>query len=109
MSEFERPKRVAVFEGKARVGEVFKNFVHLQLRPEDFSSPLSLQMALTRVYEGLMRALSEGPKKSYVAEVRFVDSLGQSVVIGVDLGPSPPPFSSNTVKARVVIELFEEE
>lgn len=109
MSEHEESKKIIVFEGHARIGEIMKGFTQIQLKPEDFSSPLALQMALSRIYEGLMKALNEGPRKSFVAEVRFTDSLGQSIAVGVDLGPTPPPFSKNVVKARVIIELYEEE
>lgn len=109
MSEMGESKKVIIFEGQARIGEIMKGFTQIQLRPEDFSSPLALQMALTRIYEGLMRAMSEGPRRTFVAEVRFTDSLGQAVAVGVDLGSTPPPFSKNVVKARVIIELYEEE
>lgn len=109
MEERDLSRKVVVFEGTAKLGEIIKSFAQIQLRPEDFASPLSLQMAFSRIYESMMKALSEGPKKSFVAEVRFIDSLGQNVTVGVDLGSSPPPFSKNIVKARIMIELYEEE
>ena len=102
-------KRLAIFEGEARVGEVIQGLQAIQLRPEDFSSPVALQMAISRIYEALMKAFESGPRKRYVAEVRFTDSLGNPVVIAVDLGETPPPFAKDRVKARVVIELYEEE
>ncbi len=107
--ESEKPKRLAVFEGEARVGEVLSGLQAIQLRPEDFSSPVALQMALSRIYEAVMKAFQEGLRKRYVAEVRFRDSLGNQVVFAVDLGESPPPFSKDRVKARVVVEIYEEE
>jgi len=105
----EQVKKVAVFEGKARIGEVMGGLANIQLKPEDFSSPIALQMAFSRIYEGVIKALEEGPKKRYVAEVKMTDSLGNQVVIGIDLGEAPPPFSSSEVKARITVELFEEE
>ena len=102
-------KRIALFEGKARIGEIMGNLASIQLRPEDFSSPVALQMALTRIYDALMKSFEQGMKKKYVAEVRFTDSLGNPVVIAVDLGETPPPFSSREVKAKVYIEISEEE
>lgn len=105
----EPPKKIAVFEGKARVGEVMGNLASIQLRPEDFTSPIALQMALTRIYDALMKSLQEGVKKKYIAEVRFEDSMGNLVSIAVDLGETPPPFSKREVKAKVYIELSEEE
>jgi hypothetical protein len=105
----EHVKKVIVFDGKARIGEVMGGLTNIQFRPEDFSSPIAMQMAFSRIYEGVIKALEEGPKKRYVAEVKMTDSLGNQVVIGVDLGESPPPFSKSEVKARVTIELFEEE
>uniref|UniRef100_A0A7J3ZKY0 Uncharacterized protein n=1 Tax=Fervidicoccus fontis TaxID=683846 RepID=A0A7J3ZKY0_9CREN len=105
----EKPKKMAIYEGEARIGEVMKGLAQIQLRPEDFTSPVAMQMALSRIYEALMRTLHEGPRKTFVAEIRFTDSLGQTVVFAVDLGESPPPFQSNRVKARITVEMFEEE
>ena len=102
-------KRLAIFEGEARVGEVVQGLQAIQLRPEDLASPVALQMAISRIYEAVMKAFEEGLKKRYVAEVRFTDSLGNPVIIAVDLGDTPPPFAKDKVKARVVIELYEEE
>ena len=105
----EAPKRLAIFEGNARIGEVVQGLQAIQLRPEDLSSPVALQMAISRIYEAVMKAFEGGFKKRYVAEVRFTDSLGNPVVVAVDLGDSPPPFSKDRVKARVVIEIYEDE
>ncbi|MEB3757881.1 MAG: hypothetical protein GSR82_01855 [Desulfurococcales archaeon] len=102
-------KTKAVFEGEARIGEVMGGFQAIRLSPEDMSSPLSFQMALTRIYESLMKSLEEGPKKKYFAEVRFKDDMGNPVVISIDLGDKPPLFSSDKVKARVLVEIYEEE
>ncbi|AFH43035.1 hypothetical protein IOK49_04910 [Fervidicoccus fontis] len=105
MEEF---KKTVEFEGKAKVGEMLGGLANIQLKPEDFSSPIALQMAISRMYEGILKAFEEGPKKKYIAEVRFTDSLGNQVSIGIDLGENPPPFSKQEVKARIIIELFEE-
>jgi len=102
-------KRITVFEGKARIGTVIGNLAQVQLRPEDLSSPIAFQMALSRIYEAVMKAVESGLKKIYVAEIRFRDSLGNNVVFAVNLGESPPPFSKDVVKARIVVEIFEEE
>jgi hypothetical protein len=56
-----------------------------------------------------MKAFEQGPRKRYVAEVRFTDSLGNTVAFAVDLGETPPPFSKDKVKARIIVEIFEEE
>jgi hypothetical protein len=98
------------YEGEAKIGKVMKNIATITLKPEDLASPVSLQMAFTRIYESIMRMIEEGgPRATYVAEVRFTDDLGNPVVIAVDLGEELPPFSSSKVKARVRVELFEEE
>ncbi|NOZ88510.1 MAG: hypothetical protein GXO15_01145 [Crenarchaeota archaeon] len=102
-------KRLAIFEGEARVGEVMQGLQAIALRPEDFSSPVALQMALSRIYEAMVKALEQGPKKRYVAEVRFRDSMGNPVIVAVDLGETPPPFTRDRVKARIVIEIYEDE
>ncbi len=99
---------VKVFEGEARVGQMLKGLEVVQLRPEDFQSPVALQMALSRIYDAVLRMMQEGPRKVYVAEVRFRDDLGNTVVFAVELGESPPPFTSERVKARIVVELYEE-
>ncbi len=110
MSEEEHGFKVLrVFEAKAKIGQVLNGAQHLVLKPEDLSSPISFQMAITRIMDTLMKSLQEGPKRRYVAEIRFKDSLGNPVILAIDLGESPPPFSKNEVKARIIIELFEEE
>ncbi len=97
------------FEGDAKIGKVMKDFLRLSLKPEDFSSPVSLQMAISRLYEGMMRMMEQGgPKPTYVAEIRFTDDMGNPVVLAVDLGPETPPFSKDRVKARIRVELYEE-
>ncbi len=102
-------KRLAIFEGEARVGEIMQGMQAIQLRPEDFTSPVALQMAITRIYKAFFEAFESGPKKRYVAEVRFTDSMGNQVAFAVDLGEAPPPFSRDRVKARIVVEIYEEE
>ncbi len=98
-----------VFEGTARIGEVMSTFKSVALRPEDFSSPVALQMALTRIYDTIMKSIMETPKKTFVAEIRFTDSMGNAVVFTADLGESPPPLPGARVKARITIELLEEK
>jgi hypothetical protein len=107
----EREKGVSrVYEGSARVGRIVKNFATVTLKPEDFSSPVAFQMAISRIYESMIKMFeSGGPKPTYVAEVRFTDDLGNSVVFAVDLGPTTPPFSGEKVKARIYVEIYEEE
>lgn len=99
-----------VYEGSARVGKIIKSFATITLKPEDFSSPIAFQMAISRIYESMVKMFESGaPKPSYVAEVRFTDDLGNTVVFAVDLGSSTPPFSGDKVKARIYVELYEEE
>ncbi len=98
-----------VFEGTARIGEVMSTFKSITLRPEDFASPIALQMALTRIYDTLMRSITETPKKTFVAEIRFTDSVGNTIVFAADLGTSPPPLPGVKVKARITVELLEEK
>ncbi|GAB6147768.1 hypothetical protein [Stetteria hydrogenophila] len=98
------------FEGEARIGKAMKNLATVTLRPEDFSSPIALQMALSRIYESIAKMFeSGGPRPTYVAEVRFTDDLGNAVAFAVDLGEAPPPFSKDRVRARIIVELYEEE
>jgi hypothetical protein len=98
------------FEGNAKIGRILKNMASITLKPEDFSSPISLQMALSRMYESLMKIFeSGGPKPRYVAEVRFTDDLGNPVSFAVDLGEELPPFTREKIKARIIVQLYEDE
>ncbi|BCU71136.1 hypothetical protein [Stygiolobus caldivivus] len=104
-----QPSYKVQFEGKAKIGEIMGGFIPIQLKPEDLASPISFQMALSRIYEELMKSLNQGPSKKYVAEVKFTDSLGNPVVVGVDLGQSIPPLSNKEVKVKITIEFYDEE
>ena len=105
----EESKKTIIFEGEAKIGYVQLPTVTLSLEPEDLESPLSLQMALSRIMEEISKALESPPEGKYVAEVKFKDHLNKPVFVAVDLGKSLPPFSKNKVKARIIIELYEEE
>jgi len=109
MSENTQPSYKVVFEGRAKIGEIMGNLISIQLKPEDFSSPLSFQMALTRIYNEVLNMMQQQPKMHYVAEVRFNDSMGNPVVIGVDFGDRIPPLSKKDVKVKVIIESYDEE
>ncbi len=104
-----QPAYKVEFEGKAKIGEVMGNLASIQLKPEDLSSPLAFQMALSRIYEELMRVMTQGPQKHYVADVRFTDSMGNPISIGVDFGNNIPPLSKREVKVRVILEFYDEE
>ena len=108
MSEEEK-KKIAIFHGEAKIGEIIGSLAQIQLRPEDFSSPVRLQMALSRIYDALLKTIEKGPRKKYVAEVRFTDSMGNPVVVALELGDKAPPFTKRELKARVMIEIYEEE
>ncbi|WP_410713499.1 hypothetical protein [Caldisphaera sp.] len=97
------------FKGEARVGRVMKNFASISLKPEDLSSPVAFQMAISRLYESLMKVFeSGGPETTYIAEVKITDDTGNQVSIAIDLGNSIPPFSSDKVKADVKVTLYED-
>ncbi len=106
----EGERQVKSFEGEARIGKAMKNLATITLKPEDLSSPVAFQMALSRIYESLVKMFeSGGPKPTYIAEVRFTDDLGNRVVFAVDLGETPPPFSKDRIRARIVVEFYEDE
>jgi len=99
-----------VFEGEARVGKVLEGVEKLMLKPEDLRSPASLQMALSRILEAAMRMATEGGfREKYVAEVSFADDQGRLVIVIVDLGEKTPPLPSEKVRARIKVELLDEE
>lgn len=104
-AEFEK-----TFEGKARIGKIMGGMQSMVLKPEDLSSPVAFQMALSRIMEAAVKMVeSGGPRPRYVAEVKFTDDLGNPVVLAVDLGEQVPPFSSERIKARVTVDLFDVE
>lgn len=100
------------FEGYGEIEKVLLNIVKglagVRLSPQDLSDPVSFQIAISRMYETLMKAIEEGSKYSYVARIKFMDSLGNEVSMAVDLGEDPPPFMNKNIKARITIELYEE-
>ncbi len=99
---------MGVLSGTAKVGEVLAGFTQLSITPQDMTSPVALQMAISRIYETMTKAVEAGPKKKYVAEVKFADSMGNPIVMALDLGIKVPPFVNKEVKARVLIELYED-
>ncbi len=101
-------RKIIVKEGEARIGEVLKELTMVKLTPQDLSNPVSLQMAISRIYSALLKSLEEGPKKRFMAEIRFNDDMGNTVVFAVDLGENAPPFKHDKVKARIIIELYED-
>ncbi|RLG82234.1 MAG: hypothetical protein DRO09_00760 [Thermoprotei archaeon] len=100
------------FHGLARVEktviDLAKGLAEAKLSPQDLSNPVSFQIAFSKLYEALMKIMEGGGKSSYVAEVRFRDSLGNLISFAVDLGSQPPPFSSREVRARIVVEFLED-
>jgi len=108
MADKPEEKTIGIFNGTAKIGEIFAGFSQLTLTPQDMTSPVALQMALSRIYEAMTKAITSGPKKKYVAEVKFTDSLGNPVVIALDLGERMPPFTNKEVRARILIELYED-
>lgn len=104
----EGEKSIGIFNGSAKVGEVLSGFTQIAITPQDLTSPIALQMALSRIYEAMTKTVESGPKKKFIAEVRFTDSMGNPVAFALDLGDKVPPFTSNEVKARIMVELYEE-
>jgi len=99
------------FTGLARVSKVplgiAKGLAQAKITPQDLSNPVSFQLAFSRLYEALMKSIEMSEGETYVAEVRFVDSLGNEVAFAVNMGDKPPAFSNDTVKVRVIVEFYE--
>jgi hypothetical protein len=103
-------KKVVEFSGEARIGRV--EFPVFMINLDDLGemdTPLSIQFALSKLVDKIMESLEKPPEPKYVAEVRLKDHLNRPVFIAVDLGKSIPPFSKEKVKARVIVEIYEEE
>lgn len=100
------------FEGYGEIEKVLlniaKGLARVRLSPQDLSDPVSFQIAISRMYEALMKAVEGGNKYSYVAKVKFMDSLGNEVSVAVDLGEELPPFMNKNIRARITVELYEE-
>jgi hypothetical protein len=101
-------KAVGVFNGTARVGDILAGFQQIALTPQDLTSPIAMQMAISRLYEAMTKAVETGPKKKFIAEVKFNDSMGNPVVLALDLGERMPNFANKEVKARILVELYED-
>ncbi|MEL9997483.1 MAG: hypothetical protein QXH99_03200 [Sulfolobales archaeon] len=97
------------FIGDAKIQRVMLNMAQIRLNLEDLSNPVSFQLAMSRIYENLMKALEGGIKYSYVAEIKFKDSLGNQIVFALDLGDKIPAISSEKLKARIYVELYEDQ
>jgi len=106
--DYKENKVIGILNGTAKVGEILAGFTQLAITPQDMTSPIALQMAISRIYETMTKAVESGPKKKFVAEVKLTDSMGNPVVLAMDLGEKTPPFVNKEVKARVLIELYEE-
>ena len=105
----QQPTVKVEFEGKARIGEIKGIFKAIQLKPEDLSDPLAFQMALSRIFSELTNIFNQGQETHYVADVTFVDSMGNPISIGVDFGDKIPPLSKKEVKVKITIEFYDEE
>jgi len=88
--------------------DLAKGIAEAKLSPSDLTNPVAFQLAFSRLYKALMESIEEGPKEDYIAEVRFKDDLGNDVVLAIDLGREVPPFAKENVRARIVVELYEE-
>lgn len=88
--------------------DIAKGLAEAKISPQDLANPVSFQLAFSRLYEALLKAVEEGSSESYVAEVRFKDDLGNDIVFAVDLGGEAPAFASRVVRARIIVELYEE-
>ena len=108
MTTDKEEKSIGIFNGTAKVGEILAGFQNLTLTPQDTISPAVLQMAISRIYEAMTKAVASGPSKKFIAEVRFTDSMGNPVVFAMDLGDRMPHFTAKEVKARVLVELYED-
>ena len=96
-------------KGEAKVARIQAPLVPINISPSDLEGPLSMFDMISKIYEAMMKAMSEGPKTRYMAEVKFSDALGSPIVFVVDLGDKFPPFEKDKVKARIIIELYEDE
>jgi len=105
MAQDQNSEPIAEFSATAKIGQVMGGIQALTLSPQDLSSPVSLQMALTRIMDSLAKLSTSQPEKKWIAEVRFTDSLGNPISIAVDLGPMPP-LEATEYRARVKVELL---
>lgn len=101
-----------MFNGYAKIDKIpvniAKGLAEAKITPQDLTNPIAFQLAFSRLYDALLKVVESGSEPSYIAEVRFKDSLGNEVVMAVDLGKEMPAFTSNVVRAKITVELFEE-
>jgi len=103
-----RREFIGVGKVEKAIVDLAKGLAEARLSPSDLTNPVSFQLAFSRLYKALMESIEGGPKEEYVAEVRFKDDLGNDVVLAVDLGKEVPPFAKKNVRARIIVELYEE-
>jgi len=94
--------------GTAKVGEVLAGFTQLSITPSGYDEPGRAADGDKQDYEAMTKAVESGPKKKFVAEVKFNDSMGNPITMALDLGQKLPPFVNKEVKARILVELYED-
>ncbi len=96
-------------KGEAKVTRLQTPLVPINISPSDLEGPLSMFDMISKIYEAMMKAMNETPKPRYMAEVKFTDALGTPVVFVIDLGEKFPQLERSRVKARIIVELYEDE
>ena len=107
----EKPALRLEFSGKAKVGEVSALFKELNLDVEEMlTNPTAFYMSLTKLLNAITaKDFSQLTQKSYMASISFKDSNGKTITFNADLGDKMPLISKDEVKARIIIEIYDEE
>ena len=101
----EKEKVMGVLTVPQRWARCWRGSLSCRSRP-GHDEPVALQMAISRIYETMTKAVEAGPKKKFVAEVRFNDSMGNPIVMALDLGQHAPFV--NKMSKRGSVELYED-
>ena len=95
------------FEGAAKIKQIsklYKEFVGAE-EPDT----LDIASILTKLLDNVMSDLSKLEEKTFVAKIAFKDSVGHEASFTVDIGNKVPPFSRDKVRARVIVEIYDDE
>ena len=114
----EEPAIRLEFEGKATIGESYRfarDFStlldELVRSGQNVAGPAGFAAFISKIYETLSKSLESqsASDKVWVASVEFRDGFNTPVHVSLDLGDKIPMLSSNVVRAKIIIELYDEE
>lgn len=94
------------FEGTAKIKQISKLYTDL-VGTEELDT-LDITHIFTKILDSLTSNPSKLEEKVFVAKIGFKDSAGHDVGFVINVGDKTPPFSRDKVRARIVVEIYDE-